>query len=164
MSFSCDETDDLFDIKTDMAFSEVLQLNSNGSAASAQIAVTETINPSDLSSFASLQSRVKDIEIEKITYEINSLEEGHNPDASVTIDLSYSVNGSSNNSLETISAALNNVGTETEINVTAEDISTISNTLKAGESIDIFALGNLENGPVNIEITFTIYTKVTAAP
>jgi hypothetical protein len=164
MALSCDDTADLFDITTDLEFSENFNLNSNGEV-SQSLEKQETIDPSEASAFNSIKDRIKDLTIDRITYTITEEADGNNSDASLSVNLGYAASGSSQvTNLETITSALSEVGVEKEIQVSAADIETIRGLLLAGESMDIYASGTLENGPVNINVLFTVYTAVTAAP
>ncbi|MFT6966409.1 MAG: hypothetical protein ACJAT1_001625, partial [Marivirga sp.] len=84
-------------------------------------------------------------------------------DATLSVLLGYRATGAANYNFfeEEISAELD---VEKELNASAEDLEAMRTFFLDGTSFDVGAAGTIDNGPLNIDVVFTIYTAITAAP
>ncbi|MFT6034628.1 MAG: hypothetical protein ACI9XJ_000194 [Marivirga sp.] len=162
MALSCDDTSDLFDITTDLDFTQTININTQGEEF-VEIAEFETIDPSDISSYNSIKERIKEIEITRITYKLVNAGEDNSADATLSVLLGYRATGAANYNFfeEEISAELD---VEKELNASAADLEAMRTFFLDGTSFDVGAAGTIDNGPLNIDVVFTIYTAITAAP
>jgi hypothetical protein len=157
--------DDLLSISSAVTFDQEIDLSSNGDEEVISIEQMATIDPSSSSSYEEIKSRIDEVAIDKITYTLTENLAGHNADAVLTLNLSFAPAGDPNKrQLETVEAALDVSGEEKEITLSDEDLITFQTLLENGNAIDIYASGDLIDGPVNVTVLFKIYTTITASP
>lgn len=163
MAVSCDGVDDLLDITTGTEFAKTVNLNSNGATSEALTEVVETIDPSsDLEEYG---DRIKDVEIDSITLLVAPKASGHNEDASLSLSVGISEFESSN-VLNVFSTANGLATINEEFTLTVDDnvLTAVKAYLMALEKFDLHVDGQLENGPANVDVSFTIYGHITASP
>ena len=159
----CDGESDLFDISTDAEFKKTFTFNSGGEEI-ADVDDTKTINPSDNSGYSQVKDRIKEIEIDKVTYTITNEKANHNSDAQFTIDFAFAEASTSTVfALETVTADFSQVGEEVELQVSQTSLDKLKEFFEAGTEMEIFGEGTLTDGPVNIDVEFIVYTNITAS-
>lgn len=165
MALSCDEVDDLLDVTSDTKFEETFTIDTRNVDSSEPIFGEAIINPTDYSGYNSVKERIKDMTIEKITYKVIE-KEGNGSNANMTIEFLYVIFEAEELNakvIETIELQAVTTDTETELNIANEDIEKIRQALLDGNTLAFRGLGTLKEGPVHVDATFSIYTKITAS-
>ncbi len=162
-AISCDGESDLLDITTSTEFERTFVFNSQGDET-ADVEETKILDPSDNSGYEKVKDKIKEIEIEKITYTFTKENVGNNSDANFTVAFAFADSETKTlAALETISVDFSKVGEEITLDVSQDSLNKLKEYFENGTKMELYADGVLIDGPVNVDCLLKIYTKITAS-